>query len=88
MSTLNTTVRTGGVQDTPLQLFQPMNMIIWLSFYSPIILATCITAMSSMFQNFKGIIYIGFLIGCCVVRNYVYAMNGSKQTVTDNTICT
>lgn len=88
MSTLNTTVRTGGVQDTPLQLFQPMNMIIWLSFYSPIILATCITAMSFMFQNFKGFIYLGFLIGCCVVRNYVYAMNGSKPTVTDNTICT
>jgi len=88
MSGLNTTVKTGGVQDSPLQLFQPFNVIVFLSFYSPIILAICITALSFIFQNFKGFIYLGFLIGCCVVRNYVYAMSGSKQTVNDNTICT
>ena len=89
MSTLNTTtVRTGGLQNTPLQLFQPFTAVVWLSFYSPIILATCITAMSFMFQNFKGFIYLGFLIGCCVLRNYVYAMSGSKPMLNDNTICT
>jgi len=88
MSTLNTTVRTGGIQNTPLQLFQPFTAVVWLSFYSPIILATCVTAMSFMFQNFKGFIYLGFLIGCCVLRNYVYAMSGAKQMAIDNTICT
>jgi hypothetical protein len=81
-------MKTGGVQNSPLQLFQPFNIIVFLSFYSPIILATCITAMSFMFQNFKGFIYLGFLIGCCVVRNYVYMMSGSTPIVNDNTVCT
>ena len=44
--------------------------------------------MSFMFQNFKGFIYLGFLIGCCVVRNYVYMMSGSAPIVNDSTVCT
>ena len=88
MSALNTTIKIGGVQDSPLQLFQPFNIIVFLSFYSPIILATCVTAMSFMFQNFKGFIYLGFLIGCCVVRNFVYQMSGSAPIVNDRTVCT
>jgi hypothetical protein len=88
MNNPNTTMKTGGVQNFPLQLFQPFNIIVFLSFYSPIILATCITAMSFLFQNFKGFIYLGFLIGCCVVRNFVYVMSGSAPIVNDKTICT
>jgi len=78
----------GGVPDSPLQLFQPMNIIVFLSFFSPIILATSITGMSFIFQNFKGLIYLGFLIGCCVVRSYVYMMSGANPIVNDRTICT
>lgn len=88
MSSLNTSIKTGGVQDSPLILFQPFNIIVFLSFYSPIILATCITGMSFVFQNFKGFIYLGFLIGCCVIRNYIYAMSGAAPIVNDKTICT
>ena len=85
-STLN--MKTGGVSDSPLQLFQPMNIIVFLAFFSPIILATGVTSMSFVFQNFKGLIYLGFLIGCCFVRSYVYMMSGSNPIVNDNTICT
>ena len=74
--------------NAPLQLFQPMNMVIYLTFFSPIIIATSVTSMSFLFQNFKGLIYLGFLIGCCVVRNYVYAMSGAAPIVNDKTICT
>jgi hypothetical protein len=77
-----------NTEDTPLQLFQPMNIIIFLSFFSPIILATLITSLSFIFQNFKGLIYLGFLIGCCVVRNYVYMVSGGTPTINDRTICT
>ncbi len=32
--------KTGGVaNDSPLQIYQPFNIIVFLSFYSPIILA-------------------------------------------------
>ena len=57
MSSQNTTMKMGGVSDTPLQIFQPFNILVFLSFFSPIILATSITSMSFLFQNFKGLIY-------------------------------
>lgn len=74
--------------DSPLQIIQPFNVVVWFAFYSPVILAAGITGMSFIFQNFKGIIYLGFLIGCCVVRNYVYAMAGADPMTSDRTICT
>lgn len=79
-------INAGAVQ--PLQLFQPMNIAVFLSFYSPIILAISITSLSFVFQNFKGFIYLGFLIATCVVRNYVYKMSGSNTLINDRTICT
>ena len=82
------TMKLGGVSNTPLQLFQPMNIIVFISFFSPIILAITITSMSFIFQNFKGLIYLGFLIGCCVVREYVYMMSKASPIVNDGTICT
>jgi len=88
MSTINPTMKMGGVSDSPLQLFQPMTLLVWLTFFSPIIVATIVTSMSFMFQNFKGLIYLGFLIGCCVVRNYVYMVSGGAPIVNDRTICT
>ena len=88
MDSNNQTTKLGGVPDSPLQLFQPMNIIIFLSFFSPIILAVSITSLSFIFQNFKGLIYLGFLIAACVVRNYVYMMSGSQPAVNDGTICT
>jgi len=88
MSNQMPTMKIGGVPDAPLQLFQPMNIIIFLSFFSPIILATSITSMSFIFQNFKGLIYLGFLIGCCVVRNYIYMVAGGTPVENDRTICT
>jgi len=87
MSSQNT-MKMGGVPDSPLQLFQPMNLGVFLSFFSPIILATSVTGMSFVFQNFKGLIYLGFLIGCCVVRSFVYMMSGANPIVNDKTICT
>lgn len=88
MNSNNPTMKLGGVPDTPLQLFQPMNIVVFLSFFSPIILATSITSLSFIFQNFKGLIYLGFLIAACIVRNYVYMVSGSVPVINDRTICT
>jgi len=87
-SQVSQVMKTGGVQDTPLILFQPFNLIVFLSFYSPIILATSLVGLSFVFQNFKGFIYLGFLLGACVVREYIYRMAGSNPIVNDRTICT
>jgi hypothetical protein len=73
---------------SPLLLFQPFNMIVFCSFYSPVILAILVTSMSILFQNFKGFIYLGYLIAVCIVRNYIYKMGGATPSMNDGTICT
>lgn len=78
---------TGGVSNTPLLLYQPFNIIVFLSFFSPIILALSVTSLSFIFQNVKGFVYLGFLIGVCVVRNFVYMANGSQPVQNTNNIC-
>ncbi len=77
----------GANEQAPLQLFDPMSIVIFLSFFSPIILATSITSLSFVFQNFKGLIYLGFLIGFCVIRNFIYMINGALPTQNDRTLC-
>lgn len=84
--TVNKISNAGAGQS--LQIFQPFNIIVFLSFYSPIILAIIVVSLSFVFQNFKGFIYLGFLIAACIVRNYVYMMSGSQPAVNDGTICT
>ena len=79
--------KTGGINNSPLILFQPFNIIVFLSFFSPIILALSILSLSFIFQNFKGFIYLGFLIGVCIIRNFVYMLNGSKTMDNDRSIC-
>jgi hypothetical protein len=75
--------------NSPLLMFQPINIIYFLSFFSPIILASGFTSMSFIFQNFKGLIYLGFLIGCCIIRSFVYMISGVKieSEQIDKTIC-
>jgi len=74
--------------DTPLLLFQPFNIVVFLSFYSPIILAVSLTLVSFMFQNLKGLIYLGFLLAAVTIRSFVYQYAGGKPTTFDGTICT
>ena len=88
MNNSTNNIKAGSNSNSSLKLFQPMNIIVFLSFFSPVILAIGVTGMSFVFQNFKGLIYLGFLIGCCVVRNYMYMMSGSNPIVNDGTICT
>ena len=83
MSTIKPEMNMGE----PLQLFQPIQFVVFLTFFSPIILAVSITSLSFMFQNFKGLIYLGFLLAVCIVRNYIYMLSGSPPIVNDRTIC-
>ncbi len=72
----------------PLQLFQPFNIVVFLTFYSPIILAVSVVSLSFVSQNFKGFIYLGFLLACCVIREFIYKWSGSNPSTSDGTICT
>ena len=74
--------------NTPLIMYQPFNFVVFMSFYSPIFLVVIMVAISFIFQNFKGFIFLGFLLGASILRNFVYMMNGAKPTINDKTICT
>jgi len=71
----------------PLKFFQPFNILVSMVFYSPLILIIIITSLSFIFQNFKGIIYLGFLIAFCLVREGIYYLNGAPQLSDDTSIC-
>ena len=53
-----TTILSGGVSNTPLILFQPFNIVVFLSFFSPIIIAFSMVFMSFIFQNLLRILFI------------------------------
>jgi len=74
-------------KNKPLKFFQPFNIIVSLSFFSPLIVAMIITSLSFIFQNFKGLIYLGFLILACLIREGIYYSNNGKQLQDDGTIC-
>jgi len=63
---------------TPLLIYQPYNIAVLLTFYSPLIITVLIIAISVIFQNLKG---FGFLI-CLVVfswlRSVFMEVTGSK----------
>tara|TARA_B110000495_G_C22990522_1_gene583190 strand:+ start:556 stop:1170 length:615 start_codon:yes stop_codon:yes gene_type:complete len=75
-------------QNNPLQIFNPMNIIVWTTFYSPIILAISITSLSFIFQNFKGLIYLALLLFSSIIRNYIYKYSGGEKLQGDGSICT
>lgn len=72
-----------------LQFFNPFTMFVWLSWYSPIIIAFIVVFLSLIFQNFKGFLYLAFLILCCVIREWVYKSSGSTPfQYNSNNVCT
>ena len=68
-------------------LAKPLNMITMIVLFSPIILATSILSMSFVFQNFKGFIYLAFLIASVLAREaFIYGSNSPVFTP-KNPIC-
>ena len=80
-------METTDTKNKPLKIFQPFNTIVSLTFFSPLIVAIIITSLSFIFQNFKGIIYLGFLIAFCLVREGIYFANGGLPLSDDGSIC-
>ena len=70
--------------DTKLIMYKPLNILVLLSFYSPIFIVLCVLSMSFIFQNFKGFIYLGFLLACAILREFLLMLSGSKN---NNTVC-
>ena len=55
-----------------LSIYNPSEIIKYLAFYSPIILILGVVSLSFIFQNFKGIFYLGVLLLLVVCREFIY----------------
>jgi hypothetical protein len=71
-----------GAKNSPLLLYQPYTLALWLTFYSPIIVALCVTSMSFYSQNFKGFVYLAWLLVFTWFRSLLYEVTGSPKTTT------
>ena len=88
MNSAQLDTKIGGVNNSPLKFYQPLNIAVFMTFYSPVIIALSVTSLSFVFQNVKGFIFFGYLLGCCILRNFAYMMNEATPIKDDHTICT
>jgi hypothetical protein len=70
-----------SVSNTPLLVYQPYNLAVLLTFYSPIIVAISVFSLSFIFQNFKGIIYLLWLVIFTWFRSLGYELSGGAPNV-------
>jgi hypothetical protein len=75
--------------NSSIQILQPMNIIVFLSVFSPIIITMIITSLSLFFQNFKGFLYLAYVTFLSFIRGYSYSLfSASSPFENDGTICT
>lgn len=66
--------------DKPLLIYQPQVLAVMLVFYSPIIVALLVFSMSFIFQNFKGIIYLLWVIIFSWMRSIIPMTDPNKSS--------
>jgi hypothetical protein len=81
------TTTNNNAPSTALKLFEPFSLIVFISFYSPIFVIGSLLLLSFMFQNFKGFIYLGFILASLFSREFIYYICGSKPAYDDGSIC-
>ena len=76
-------------KSTNFDLTNHINILVYSSFFSPIILPSLVL-FSSLFTSSirKGLVYLFFLIFFCFFRSYFYGWNGGIPTINDGTLCT
>jgi hypothetical protein len=79
-------IPTMGIKD-PLMIFQPANFFVFTAIFSPAIIAVFMIATSLIFQNFKGLIFIGFMLGISLLRHFIYKFYDAEPFKKDNSIC-
>ena len=69
------------IAGSALNLSMPSQLAVWLSWYSPIIIAFIVVFLSLIFQNFKGFMYLGFLMLFCLIRESSLSKLSNHQQV-------
>ena len=62
-----------------LNILQPSNLLVFMVFYSPVIIAISIIAFSVIVQSFKGFIYLGFMFAVSIIREFVLCSRSNRN---------
>jgi hypothetical protein len=85
----NNMVQTNNTITGQVDSLSPTFLLLYFSFFSPIIIATSILSLSFYYQNFNGLIYLCFLLGVCILRQMCYSLTkSSPDDISNQTICT
>jgi hypothetical protein len=87
-STNNISVSRQNIGGAALVLSNPLNIVEFLVFYSPVVLATILFIIPTSVMDAKGAIYLALLIGVCFLRIFIYWLFGKDPYYNDNTVCT
>ena len=60
------------------------SMMVNIISFTPIILVCCVVFLSFSYQNYKGFVYLGFLLGLCLLRSFIFSTNEWDKTDTLN----
>jgi hypothetical protein len=66
-------------------MYQPYNIAVLMTFYSPLIITILILSMSFIFQNLKGIGFLIWLLVFSWLRQLIYELTGSQPMQMTNT---
>ncbi len=69
MSSQNQNISSMG--GAKLNLTNPFALLVFVVFYSPVILAIIVFSSSFFYQNFNGFIYLAFFIGVSILRDFI-----------------
>jgi hypothetical protein len=70
-----------------MNILQPSNLMVFMVFYSPIIVCLAILAFTIIIQSYKGFIYLGFLFAMSILREFLYFAAGAKEAPPASGIC-
>ena len=70
-----------------IDILQPSNLLVFMVFYSPIIVAISILVFTFMIQSFKGFIYLGFMFAASILREFLYYAAGGQEPKAESAIC-
>jgi hypothetical protein len=68
-------------------ILQPSNLLVFMIFYSPIIVCLSILAFTLVIQSSKGFIYLGFLLASSVLREFLYYIANATELPPDSPVC-
>jgi len=71
-----------------LSLMKPTNIIQFLVFFSPVIFAIIILSISFIFQNAKGVFYLGIFLLVSCIREFILSFYSLPKFYAKDDICT